>query len=94
MTLSRNELRRRAETIVSEHWAFGGKTAGGETLISAITAALSQVVEDCARVADEYTSESFAHMSSQKDKLIAVSHIQGISTAIRRLASGEGEKER
>ena len=67
--------------------ALGRSDGDTASLVDRITTALSQVVEDCARVAENYHAGRGRHTCYDLRCGIAVE-----IRRLRRLASGEGEK--
>ena len=89
MTAQRSELRCRAEEMVIAYGKFlrgfkTGQPSPNEQLTTVISTALERVVEDCARVAEEYDPK-FGYS-------LGCDCSNEVPKAIRRLASGEGEK--
>lgn len=93
MTAQRSELRCRAEEMVIAYGKFlrgfkTGQPSPNEQLTTVITTALERVVEDCARVAED------GEWGCNHPLDAGGCDFARIATAIRRLASGEGEGEK
>lgn len=90
--MAEKELRQRAEELAEIVELSRIEAWSNSFLISKLTTALSQVVEDCARVADKADCSSCSFEMGCGELPKEAIDYGKIADAIRRLASGEGEK--